>query len=103
MPDSALGHLLKDLRGERGLTLREIAKLAKALKASKREAKMLWYLAAHAEASPALVAFVRSDPAITYDEFASVASVAHRGAARPDYPKLFGRVRRIIAEENGGG
>lgn len=129
MPDSALGYLLADLRKERDLTLREAAqlaevdhayvyrletgakespsdqvlsKLAKALRAPKREAEMLRYLSAHTEVDPGLVAFVRADPTITYELFAAAASTVHRGG-RPDYAKLFERIRRILADEDGGG
>ena len=130
MPDSALGYLLKDLRMERRLTLREaaqlaevdhayvhrletgarespseevLAKLAKALKAPKRETKMLHYLAVHPDADAGLVGHVRSDPTISYEVFAATASVAHRGSARPDYAKQIARIRRILAEEDDGG
>ena len=130
MAEAALGFLLRDLREERGLSLREAAQLAdvdhayvyrletgakespseevlskliRSLKASKREADMLWYLAAHAETDAALVAYVRKDPTVTYEIFASVAGAAFRGTARPDYPKLIERVRRIISEEDGRG
>jgi len=129
MADSALGHLLKALRVERGLTLREAAqlaevdhayvyrletgarespsdevlmKLARALKAPKRESEMLRYLSAHTETDPELVAYVRTNPTINYDVFAAAASAAFRGT-RPDYPKLVGRIRRILEDEDDGG
>jgi transcriptional regulator with XRE-family HTH domain len=130
MADAALGFLLRDLREERGLSLREAAQLAgvdhayvyrletgakespseevlskliRSLKAPKREAEMLRYLAAHAETDAALVAHVRKDPTVTYEIFASVAGAAFRGTARPDYPKLIARVRRILGEEDSHG
>jgi transcriptional regulator with XRE-family HTH domain len=130
MAEAALGFLLRDLREERGLSLREAAQLAgvdhayvyrletgakespseevlskliRSLKAPKREADMLRYLAAHAETDAALVAQVRKDSTVTYEIFASVAGAAFRGTARPDYPKLIERVRRIISEEDGRG
>ncbi len=130
MAQAALGFLLRNLREERGLTLREVAQLAdidhayvhrletgakespseevlskliRALKAPKREAEMIRYLAAHADTDAALVAHVLTDPTVTYEIFASVAGAAFRGTARPDYPKLIERVRRILNEEDGRG
>jgi transcriptional regulator with XRE-family HTH domain len=130
MAQSALGFLLRNLREERGLSLREVAQLAdvdhayvyrletgdkespsdevlskllRALKPPKREAEMLRYVAAHAETDAALVAHVRQDPTVTYGLFASVAGAAYRGNARPDYPKLIERMRKIISEEDGHG
>src|SRR5271157_5279049 len=126
----AFGLLLQSLREERGLSLRELGQLAdidhayiyrletgdkeapsedvlskliRALKAGKREADMLRYLAQHAETDAALVTHVLSDATITYEIFKAVASVAYRGTGRPDYPKLTERVRRILAEENSNG
>ena len=126
MTQSALGLLLQTLREERGLSLREVAqlgdidhayvyrletgakespsddvlsKLIKALKAGKREAEMLRYLAKHAETDPALVAHVLNDKTVTYEIFAAAASAAFRGNVRPDYAKLIERVRRIMEEE----
>jgi transcriptional regulator with XRE-family HTH domain len=80
-----------------------LTKLVRALKAGKREADMLRYLAEHPQIDPALVTHVLSDPTVTYEIFCSVASVAYRGPARPDYPRLVKRVRRILQEENGHG
>jgi transcriptional regulator with XRE-family HTH domain len=126
MTQSALGLLLQTLREERGLSLREVAqlgdidhayvyrletgakespsddvlsKLIKALKAGKREAEMLRYLAKHAETDPALVAHVLNDKTVAYEIFAAAASAAFRGNVRPDYAKLIERVRRIMEEE----
>jgi transcriptional regulator with XRE-family HTH domain len=130
MPQTALGFLLQNLREERGLSLRELALLAdidhayiyrletgakespsdevlskfiRALKAPRREADMLRYLAAHTEAEAGLVAHVRQDPTVTYGEFAATASTAYRGTARPDYATRIARVRRILSEEGDGG
>jgi HTH-type transcriptional regulator, competence development regulator len=129
VPESALGQLLKNLRSDRGLTLREtgqlaevdhayvhrletgtkespseevLARLAKALKAPKREAEMLRYLAAHSQADPGLVDFVRTDPTISFEVFAAAASAAFRGRARPDYAGHVGRIRRILEEDDDG-
>jgi transcriptional regulator with XRE-family HTH domain len=126
----AFGLLLQHLRDARGQSLRDLAKLAeidhayifrleagdkeapseevltkliRALKAGKREADMLRYLAQHAETDAALVTHVLADPTITYEIFASVAGVAFRGTTRPDYPKLVERVRRILDDEKSNG
>jgi transcriptional regulator with XRE-family HTH domain len=123
-----LGLLLQRLREERGLSLRELAQLAevdhayiyrletgdkespseeilsrllRALKVGKREANVLRYLAEHSETDAALVTHFLEDKTITYEIFTSVAGAAFRGTARPDYPKLIERVRRILDEENG--
>ena len=130
MEQPPFGFLLRRLREERGLSLREFAQLAdvdhayvyrletggkespsveviakfiRALKAGKREADMLRYLAKHPETDAELVKHVMADPTVTYEIFASVAGVAYRGAARPDYPKLIARVRKILAEEENHG
>lgn len=130
MAQTALGYLLQNLREDRGLSLRELAQLAgidhayihrletgakespsddvltkliRALKAPRREADMLRYLAAHADADPGFVAFVRQDATVTFDEYASAAGMVFRGAGRPDYATRIARVRRILSEENGHG
>jgi transcriptional regulator with XRE-family HTH domain len=130
MAQPALGFLLQHLREERGLSLRELGQLAstdhayiyrletgdkespseevltkliRALKAGRREADMLRYLAEHPQVEPGLVAHALADPTVSYEEFSSVAGVAFRGTGRPDYPKLVERVRRILREENGNG
>jgi transcriptional regulator with XRE-family HTH domain len=130
MAETALGFLLRRLREERGLSLRELGQLAgvdhayihrletgdkespsdevltkliRALKAGKREAEMLRYLAAHGETRADLVAHVMADPAVTFEEFAGVAITNFRGTVRPDYAKQIERVRRILADQNGNG
>jgi transcriptional regulator with XRE-family HTH domain len=130
MADSALGFLLRSLREERGLSLRELGQLAgvdhayiyrletgakeapsdevlskliRALKPGKREAQMLRYLASHPETQAALVGMVLKDGTITYNVFAAAAGMVFRGTARPDYAKVIERVRRILSEENGNG
>jgi transcriptional regulator with XRE-family HTH domain len=130
MAEPALGFLLRHLREERGLSLRELAQLAgvdhayiyrletgakeapsdeilskllRALKPGKREAEMLRYLASHQTTEAALVAEVLKDSTVTYDIFAAAAGAAFRGTARPDYAKLIERVRRILSDEDGGG
>jgi len=130
MPQAALGYLLRNLREERGLSLREAAQLAdvdhayvfrletgdkespsdevlskltRALKAPRREAEMLRYVAAHPDADVGFVAHVRRDPSVTYEIFAAAASAAFRGTARPDYATRIERVRRILSEEDSSG
>ena len=126
--ESALGFLLRALREERGLRLREVGQLAevdhayiyrletgakespseeilsrliRALKAGKREARMLRFLAEHPGTDAALVKLVLADSAIGYNVFAAVAGIAFRGTARPDYAKQIELVRRIMDEANG--
>jgi transcriptional regulator with XRE-family HTH domain len=123
----AFGFLLQRLREHRGLSLRELAQLAsidhayiyrletgdkespseevvtklvRALKVGKREADLLHYLADHPHVDVELAAHALADATVTIEEFSSVAGVAFRGAGRPDYPKLFERVRRILQDEN---
>jgi len=130
MPDSALGRLLKHLRDLRRMTLRDVSDLSKvdhayvyrletgekttpsddvigrlehALRPPRREAKILHYLASHAETDPQLVTFVGEDSDVSFEDFLSLASVAHRGAGRPDYPTLLRRLRRLLAEEGDDG
>lgn len=130
MAQSALGLLLQTLREERGLSLRELgqlsdidhayiyrletgdkeapseevlSKLIRALKAGKREAEMLRYLAQHPETDVGLARHVLQDPTVTYEVFASVAGAVFRGTARADYAKLIERVRKILKEETSDG
>lgn len=130
MAQPGFGFLLQSLREERKLSLRELAqlsdvdhayiyrlengdkaspsedvllKLMRALKVGKREADMLRYLAKHPETDSGLVALVLKDSTVSYEIFASAAGAAFRGSARPDYPKLIERVRRILNEENDDG
>lgn len=129
MGESALGFLIKFLRDQRGLSLRELGRLAdvdhayvhrletgdkespsaevlgkliKALKPGKREADMLLYLAAHPDTAAELVHLVAKDATVTYDVFAGAASMAYRGK-RPNYVDTIQRVRRILDEEDGNG
>lgn len=128
MDESALGALLRFLREERGLKLRELgqladvdhayihrletgakespseevlSKLSRALKAGKREALMLRFLAEHPETDAALVKIGLSDQSVTYEIFAAAAGAAFRGAARPDYARIIELVRKIMDAENG--
>jgi transcriptional regulator with XRE-family HTH domain len=130
MGQSALGVLLQKLREDRGLSLRELMQLAdvdhayiyrletgdkespsdealtkliRALKAGKREAEMLRFLAQHPETDPALVLYTYGDPTVSYEIFQSAAAAAYRGTARPEPAKLIERVRRILADEGTDG
>lgn len=130
MARRGLGFLLEKLREKRGLSLRELAQLAKidhayvyrlesgekeapseetltklsrALKAGKREADMLRYIAEHPDTDAKLIEAVLDDPSVGFEVFTAVAGVVYRGPARPDYPTLFARVRRILDEEHGNG
>ena len=129
MAKVSLGLLLQHLRNERALSLRELAqlsgvdhayiyrletgaketpsdgvlsKLIRALKAVKREADMLRYLAAHTDTDPELVREVVADKTVDYEVFAMVAGAAYRGV-RPDYTKLIARARTLLAEDDGVG
>ena len=126
MPQNALGFLLKKLRERRGLSLRDLARLAsidhayvyrletgekespsekvllrliRVLKPGERETQILLYLAEHTKTDVELIAYTLQDPTVTYDIFASAAGAAFRGASRPNYPKLIARVRRILEED----
>jgi transcriptional regulator with XRE-family HTH domain len=121
---TALGVLLSFLREQRGLSLRElgrlaevdhayihrletggreapsaevIGKLAKPLQAGKRETDMLLYLATHPETPAELVSLATRDPTITYDVFKGAASMAFRGK-RPNFEQIIQRVRSFLDE-----
>jgi transcriptional regulator with XRE-family HTH domain len=124
-----LGYLLRFLREERGLSLRElgrlaevdhayihrletggkeapstdvIGKLSKALKAGKRETDMLLYLAAHSDTSMELVERAAADSAITFNVFVGAAGIAHRGK-RPNLDRIIEQVRSFLDEEDANG
>jgi HTH-type transcriptional regulator, competence development regulator len=130
MAQAALGFLLRNLREERGLTLRELAQLAevdhayvyrletgakespseevlskliRALKAPKREAEMIRFLATNTATEAGLVEYVRKETTVTFEEFAGAASMAFRGGGRPDYATRIARVRRFLREDDGHG
>lgn len=126
MTKTGFGLLLQNLREGRKLSLRELAqlsevdhayiyrlengekvspsedvilKLIRALKAGKREADMIRYLAKHTDTDNTLIDLILKDQTISYEIFTSVAGAAFRGSGRPDYPKLIERVRKILKEE----
>lgn len=129
MAEAALGLLLKLLRERRGLSLRELgrlaevdhayiyrletgdkeapstevlAKLIKALKADKREADILYYLSDHGNTAAELTELAFRDQTITPEIFAAAAGAAFRGK-RPNYAELIQRVRRILDDDDGNG
>lgn len=129
MPHTALGVTLQFLREQRGLSLRELArlsetdhayiyrletgdkespseevltKLARALKVDKREADILKFAAEHGSTDAGLVTHVLGDKGVSYEIFASAAGAVFRGTTRPDYAKLIERVRKILDAEKGG-
>ena len=106
MAQTAMGFLLRWLRDKRGLSLREVAQLAgvdhayvyrletgmkespsdevlskliRTLRAGRREAEILHYLAAHTHTDAELVAQVLKDQTVTYEIFASAAGATFRG------------------------
>lgn len=130
MTQTAFGLFLQSMREERGLSLRELAQLAdidhayiyrletgeksspseevltkliRALKAGKRDADILRYLAKHPETDNTLVRLTLEDNTISYGLFVSAAGAAFRGSGRPDYPKLIKKIRKILDEEMGHG
>lgn len=128
MPGSTLGVLLKKMREQRGLSFRELGriaeldhayiyrleagdkvdpstealgKLTRALKASKREADMLQFVSQNPKTPAQLVELTLQDPTVSFNVFAGVAGLAHRGK-KPDFPELIARVRKWEEEGAGG-
>ncbi len=125
MAVTALGVLLRALRDERKLSLRESAQLAeldhayihrlesgakespseesvtrlvRALKPAKRETEMLKYLVDYGPVDPELITHVLSDRSVTFEEFVTVAGMAFRSTVKRDYGALVERVRRLNEE-----
>ena len=128
MPESVLGILLKKMREQRGLSFRELGrladldhayiyrletgdkedpsadalgKLARALKAGKREVDMLQFVSQNPKTPIQLVELTLQDPTISFNVFAGAAGFAFRGK-RPDFPELIARLRKWEEEESGG-
>lgn len=128
MAESALGRLLKKLREDQGLSLREVAnragvdhayvyrletgdkeapseevltKLIGALSPTQRDIDLLRYFASHVETDMGLVDFAAKDQSVTIDEFSMLKTVVSRGA-RPDYATSLARIRRFMREEEDG-
>ncbi|HEV8407792.1 MAG TPA: helix-turn-helix transcriptional regulator, partial [Sphingomicrobium sp.] len=76
-------------------------RLAKALRAPKREAQMLAFLTRHSDTNPALIDFVEADDSVTFEEFRGLATVAHRGSGGPDYAVMLARLRAFWDDEDG--
>lgn len=129
MAQSAFGVFLRKLREKRGLSLRELAQLAKidhayvyrletgekespsdealtklirALKTQKRDADMLRYLAHHSEVSVGLAEYALEDQTVTPEELGMAANMAFRGPIRPDYRRAIERIRRMLGDEGLG-
>jgi len=129
MAVSALGVLLKKLRDDRGLSLRELGRLAevdhayiyrletgdkeapsedalgkltRALKPSKRESDMLQYLAQNTKTPAELVELTLKDPTILFSHFAGAAGFAFRGK-RPNFPELIARIKRWEEDDEANG
>ena len=128
MPESALGVLLKKMREERGLSFRELGrlaeldhayiyrleagdkedpsfealgKLARALKAAKRETDMLKFISQNPKTPVQLVELALQDNTISFSHFAAAAGFAHRGK-KPDFPELIARLKKWEEEDSGG-
>lgn len=126
MQETGLGVLLQHLREKRGLSLRELgqlsgvdhayiyrletgekeapsedvlSKLIRVLKAGKRDADMLHYLASHSQTDAGLVRQMTGDETIPYEIFVMVSGASFRGN-RPDYVKLIARARALLAEND---
>lgn len=127
MSQTGLGVALKALRERRTLSLREVGqlssvdhayvhrlesgektnpsmdlveKLLKVLKPGERDAALVMWLVAHAEADPRLVEFVLNDPSIGIDIFSAAAGVRHRGNTRPDPATLIARIQKLFEDED---
>ena len=128
MPESALSVLLKKLREARGLSFRELGriaeldhayiyrletgdkedpstealgKLTRALKATKRETDMLVYVAQNPKTPVDYVEKTLQDPTISFNLFAGAAGFAFRGK-KPDFLELIARLRKWEEEESSG-
>lgn len=126
MSTTALGILLRHLREEGNLSLRElgdranldhayiyrlekgdkgapseevVARLAKALELMDREREILEFVAGWPDTDPELARLATTDHSITSEEFSAAAAPAFRGRARPDPRTLIERARRILREE----
>lgn len=129
MAQSAFGVFLRKLREKRGLSLRELALLAKidhayvhrletgekeapsdealtrltrALKTTKRDSELLRYLARHPNVSIGLAEYALEDQTVTPEELGMAANMAFRGLTRPDYRTAIERIRRMLGDEGLG-
>lgn len=129
MAASPFGFLLKTIREETRLSLRElselsgvdhtyiyrletgdkespseevISKLLKVLKPDERRAEMLRYLAQHPEADLQLVEYAAKERTVTFELFSAAAAISYRGSGRPDPATRIERIRKIIEAEKDG-
>lgn len=129
MTTSALGEALRILRTGRGLSVRELgtladvdhayvyrletgakeapseavlSKLLRSLKASRRDAEIVAFLARMRDVDPALVAYALPLPAaeVSFEVFATAAGARHRGA-RPAPDELIRRAKLLIESDDG--
>ena len=128
MPEAAFGTFLKLLRERRGLSLREMGRLAevdhayihrlergdkespssdvlgklgRAVKADKRESDMLAALAVLPQAPADMSEFVLADPTVTPAEVTALAGAVFRGK-KSSYADLLKRLRSFLAEDGDG-
>lgn len=129
MADSGLGFLLRKLRNNRGLSLREVSELAKldhayihrleagekfspsdkalkklirVLKPDPQQAELLDYLVSHSNANPRLVEAVLDHPEFSIQAFAAVDGVSFRGI--PLEPvEMLKRMQHLLDGERQGG
>lgn len=129
MPASPFGFLLKTIRDETRLSLRElselsgvdhtyiyrletgdkeapssevITKLLKILKPDERRAGMLRYLAEYPGVDIPLVECVANDPTFTLEMFTAAAGMNYRGTARPDPLVRMQRIKKIFEAPGDG-
>ena len=126
MVASAFGILLKRLRDDRDLSLREVGQLAnvdhayiyrletgekespsdevinqlvRVLKPSGRDAEMLRFLSTHPEADTKLTEYVARDPEIGFHIYASAAGMRFRGGRRPEPKEPLERGPKFIVQK----
>jgi len=126
---SALGALLRRLREERRLSLRELSqlsevdhayisrletgekespsedvvgKLIKVLKPSESVGRILRFLAQAPETDPMLVDLIWDDPTIDPELFQSAAGMRFRGNTRPDWKRVIQKIRKLREDMEGG-
>lgn len=126
MSTTAFGILLRHLRGQSKLSLRELGeqadldhayiyrlekgdkiapsadvtdRLARALQLTTRDREILEYVADRSETDPRFAELAAEDPSISSDEFFAAAGAAFRGRARPEPRIMIERARRMLRDE----